>query len=158
MDPRVRWAAAAAIVLIALAGFAGVTGLFGTGQYPAEATVTITSPDGEPRGAITAEVAATWLDRYIGLSRHDTLGPNEGMLFVHDTEDEYTYVMRGMSFPIDIVFIDADGRVTAIHHAEPEPRPHTPYEGRGKYVLETPHHWTTTHNVSSGDHVTIEWP
>jgi uncharacterized membrane protein (UPF0127 family) len=63
--------------------------------------------------------------------------------------------MREMDFGIDIVFADADGVITEIHHA-PAPGPgedgtDQTYGGRGKYVLEVTYRWTEERGVSTDD-------
>ena len=120
-------------------------------------SVTVVDANGTDLGAVEVRVADTFRKRYTGLSNTASLGPNEGMLFVHDEEGEYAYVMRDMAFPIDIVFVDANGTITAVHHAETEERPYTRYRGTGKYVLEVPYEWTTDHGVEVGDRIRIDW-
>jgi|AntRauMinimDraft_4_1070384.scaffolds.fasta_scaffold00135_31 uncharacterized membrane protein (UPF0127 family) len=112
----------------------------------------------EKLGNVTVEVSDTRDERYTGLSEHESLGENEGMLFVYADEGEHTYVMRSMDFPIDIVYVDASGRITKIHHAptEPDNEDLTPYPGRGKWVLEVPYNWTTERGVEEGDRVVVE--
>ena len=112
----------------------------------------------EKLGTVTVEVADTPDERYTGLSEHESLGENEGMLFVYPNEGEHTYVMRSMDFPIDILFVDADGRITEIHHAptEEDNEDLTPYPGRGQYVLEVPYNWTVEHDVEEDDRVIVE--
>lgn len=104
--------------------------------------------------SIDVRVADTAHKRYLGLSDTDSLDDGEGMLFVHDTEGEYTYVMRDMDFPLDVIFIDAEGRITVIHHA-PLP-PDGRYNGTGKYVLEVPYGYTNRTDITVGDRVEIE--
>jgi hypothetical protein len=112
----------------------------------------------EKLGNVTVAVADTPDERYTGLSDHESLGENEGMLFVYPDEGEHTYVMRSMDFPIDIVYVDANGRITKIHHAptEADNENLTPYPGRGQYVLEVPYNWTTERGVEEGDRVIVE--
>ena len=114
--------------------------------------------DGTELGAVSVRVADTLGERYTGLSDTESLGPDEGMLFVHGSEGEHAYVMRDMAFPIDIVFVGADREITAIHHAETEEPPLTRYSGTGKWVLEVPYEWTTEHGVEVGDRIRIEGP
>jgi len=101
------------------------------------------------------QISDTMITRYIGLSQTTFLGKNQGMLFVHPSETNHVYVMRNMSFPIDIIFIDSQGTIVSIHHAHPELPPYTPYEGLSKWVIELPHQWTLDHNISVGDTVHI---
>ncbi|KAA9399731.1 DUF192 domain-containing protein [Haloarcula sp. CBA1130] len=115
---------------------------------------------GEPLGTVEVRVAQTFEQRYVGLSETASLGPNEGMLFIHDEAGKHTYVMRNMSFPLDIIFIDANGTITTIHHAPLPPEGTsesglTGYEGRGKYVLEVNRGWTNRTGVEVGDRVEL---
>ncbi|ADB62500.1 protein of unknown function DUF192 [Haloterrigena turkmenica DSM 5511] len=111
--------------------------------------------DGDELGTVTAAIADTSDLRYLGLSDTEELPPDRGMLFVYESVEERTFVMREMDFGIDIVYADADGSITDIHHA-PAPGPNEDgndqrYPGRGRYVLEANYEWTTEHDVSEGD-------
>jgi len=124
---------------------------------PEETTVTVVAENGTERGTLEVRVAASFRERYVGLSRTDSLGPDEGMLFVHEQAANHSFVMRGMSFPIDIVFVGEDRRITRIHHAEVEEPPLTEYRGEAKWTIEAPENWTARNNVSVGDRVRIAW-
>lgn len=117
--------------------------------------VGVESADGAPLGSVIAAVADTPALRYLGLSDTAELPADRGMLFVYDAVDDRTFVMRGMSFGIDIVYADGDGVITEIHHA-PAPAPgengaEHQYPGRGQYVLEVAYEWTTDRDVGVGD-------
>jgi len=117
--------------------------------------VGVESTDGEPLGSVTAAVVDTPELRYLGLSDTEGLPADRGMLFVYDAVDDRTFVMREMSFGIDIVYADGDGAITEIHHA-PAPAPdengeEQQYPGRGQYVLEVAYEWTTDRDVGVGD-------
>ena len=117
--------------------------------------IRIVSPAGVQLGEVTAEIADTRELRYLGLSDTESLPNDRGMLFVHESVQDLTYVMREMNFPIDIVFADAEGVITRISHArapeEDEDGTNLRYPGRGKYVLEVNHHWTTDRGIGDGD-------
>ncbi|MFB6207295.1 MAG: DUF192 domain-containing protein [Haloglomus sp.] len=124
------------------------------------ATVVIVDENGTELGRVRAAVAESYQQKYTGLSKTESLPPNRGMLFPYDEPGRHTYVMRGMDFGIDIVYIGANGTITRIHHA-PEPPEGTDgsdveYPGYGQYVLEVNYNWTTRHNVTVGDKVRIE--
>lgn len=123
------------------------------------ATVRITDGEGTTKAEVDAAVADTWLERHSGLSDHDSLDHGEGMLFVHAYERERTYVMRDMTFAIDIVFVGSDGEITTIHHARaPEPGEDGTdlrYSGRAKWVLEVPRGYTNETGIEVGDEVVI---
>ncbi|MDG5757943.1 DUF192 domain-containing protein [Natronococcus sp. A-GB1] len=121
--------------------------------------VRVLDDDGEPKATIDAEIADTPGERYTGLSDHDALEDGEGMLFVHDSEGERTYVMRDMDFGIDIVFIGADREITTIHSA-PEPGPDEDgadqeYTGDAQWVLEVPIGYADENGIEPGDEVEI---
>ncbi len=124
-----------------------------------QGTVTIHGEDGTEKLAVEVEVADTWQERYTGLSEHDSLEEGQGMLFVHGSEDERTYVMRDMDFDIDIIFIGADGQLTTIHHAEApgpgEDGEDLQYTGEAKWVLEVPAGTVNESGVEVGDEVAI---
>lgn len=127
-------------------------------------TVEIVDGSGSMLGTVTADIADTADERYTGLSETASLPSDEGMLFVHDTVGEQEYVMRDMSFGIDIVFADADGTITNIAHAEaPDPgetgeEPHHRYTGTAQYVLEVNYGWTTDRGISEGDQLDFDLP
>ncbi|GAB3667888.1 hypothetical protein GCM10028856_12080 [Halopiger thermotolerans] len=116
---------------------------------------------GEPTAVVNVSVADTRRERYTGLSEHDSLEPGRGMLFIHSSEGERTYVMREMDFPIDIVFIGADRTITGIEHARaPEPGEDGEdlrYTGRAKWVLEVPRGYANETGMAVGDAVEIEY-
>ncbi|MGM0446861.1 MAG: DUF192 domain-containing protein [Methanobacteriota archaeon] len=124
-------------------------------------TVTVESPEGEARGSVTAAIADDRDKRLLGLSDAEALPEDGGMLFVYGSpRDTLTYVMRRMSFGIDIVFVDGDREITRIHNA-PEPGPNEDgeaqqYGGSGQYVLEVPYEWTDRHGVEVGDSLRFE--
>ncbi len=116
--------------------------------------------NGTRLGTVEVRVAESFQQKYTGLSDTESLSEDEGMLFPYPQEDERTFVMRGMSFGIDIIYIDSEGRVTEIHHApeppEDEDGEQYEYPGCGQYVLEVSYNWTTRHDVDVGDRFIIE--
>ncbi len=65
------------------------------------------------------EVAATPSSREIGLSETDSLPVDRGMLFLYDTPDYYQFWMKGMKFPLDILFIRDSTIVTIARNVPP---------------------------------------
>ncbi|WP_281194989.1 DUF192 domain-containing protein [Halorubrum sp. F4] len=117
--------------------------------------VSVETTDGDVLGEVTAAVADTRGLRETGLSDTESLPEDRGMLFVHDSVRTRTYWMKDMDFGIDIVFADADGVITGIHHA-PAPGPNEDgrdqrYGDPGKYVLEVNYRWTAERGVETGD-------
>jgi hypothetical protein len=54
---------------------------------------------------IIADTASTPLEQEMGLSGRKNLTLNEGMLFIFEKPGKYGFWMRGMKFPIDIIWI-----------------------------------------------------
>ena len=152
-----------AVLAVGAVAVATNPGLLPTGEYDRTTVTAVDGESGEELATVQVRIADTQGKRYTGLSDTESLGANEGMLFVHDTEDEYAYVMREMAFPLDIVFVDADGTVTRIHHAELPPEGTsgddlTRYPGRGKYILEVPYGYTDDNGIEVGDRLRIPEP
>ena len=145
----------ACAVLVGIAVGATNPALLVTG-YDTTTVEAVDGDTGESLAAVDARVADGVVKQYVGLSATADLAEGEGMLFVHSEAAERAYVMRDMSFPIDIVFADANGTVTRIHEAEPGSRPLTRYEGTGRYVLEVPHGWSDRNGVDPGDRLVID--
>lgn len=119
-----------------------------------ETTVTVVDENGSELATVDARIADTDAKRFTGLSETDSLGRNEGMLFVHEKEDEHSYVMRDMSFPIDILFVDENGTIVRIVHANVDGE-NAPYSAEAKYVLEVNRGWANRTGVNEGDTVEI---
>jgi uncharacterized membrane protein (UPF0127 family) len=61
--------------------------------------------------------------------------------------------MRNMSFPLDIVFVDANGTITRIHHAAVDDDGR--FVGEGRYVLEVNRGWANRTGVDVGDRIEL---
>ncbi|MEF8877959.1 MAG: DUF192 domain-containing protein [Haloarculaceae archaeon] len=131
------------------------------GRYD-RATVTVFDENGTELGTVEVAVADTRQKRYTGLSKTESLPADRGMLFTYDAQGSHTYVMRDMSFGIDIIYIDANGTIRTVHHApapaEGEDGEDQRYPGEGQYVLEVNYEWTTRHGIEPGDRIRIEGP
>lgn len=112
-----------------------------------------------PRGTVIAEVASSSIKRYRGLSGRPPLAKDTGMLFVFGRADTYPFVMRGMTFPLDFIWIN-ENRVVAINQNIPSPTsgqepqmiiPSAP----ASMVLETPAGTIDGLKIAPGDHIAI---
>jgi uncharacterized protein len=108
--------------------------------------------------SVRVEVAADRASQERGLSGRDALAPDAGMLFVLDT-DRPVFWMRGMRFPLDIVWI-ARGRVVDVTAGVPLPRPgralptYSPRRPADR-ALEVNAGWAVRHGVRRGDAVRL---
>jgi len=103
--------------------------------------------------AVTVEVADDERKREMGLMFRRKLDPDRGMLFVFPEEDEHAFWMKNTLIPLDMIFVDGQGRVAGVvSRAVPlslEPRS----AGRSRYVLEVAGGWADERGVKAGDRV-----
>ena len=107
---------------------------------------------------IHVDLAKTPEQQAKGLSIKNTLNENEGMLFIFDTPKEYSFWMKDMKFPIDIIWIGSDNKIV---HIEKNLPPCTFFlictsyspHANSKYVLEVPSNYTAKNNIIIGDRV-----
>jgi uncharacterized membrane protein (UPF0127 family) len=110
---------------------------------PDEPGSAVASPEPDTATVVVAgesfevEVAADLVTRTRGLSGRTAIPRNGGMLFVLPRPEPFTMVMRDCPNPIDVAFIDAMGRVVAIHEMWPEP-PRRPDESPFRYEMRLP--------------------
>jgi uncharacterized membrane protein (UPF0127 family) len=77
------------------------------------------------------------------------------MLFVFDRPDTYSFWMKDMNFPIDIIWLSSDMKVVYTKkNARPElyPEIYIPKE-KAKYVLEVVAGFSDKNNLQEGDSV-----
>jgi uncharacterized membrane protein (UPF0127 family) len=65
-------------------------------------------------------VAKTDKDRQVGLSKYKNISDGKGMLFVFEKADYYPFWMKGMKFPIDIIYIKDNKVVTVLKDLKAE--------------------------------------
>lgn len=94
-------------------------------------------PDG---GSVTAELAATEAQRARGLMGRPRISPDQGMLFVFETEGIHSFWMKNTLVALDMIWLDRDHRIVHIAaDVKPCPRdpcPSTTPARPGLYVLE----------------------
>lgn len=101
------------------------------------------------------EVAKTSKDQQIGLTKYNNLKDDQGMLFIFEQPDMYTFWMKNMKFSIDIIYIKNDTVVSTIQKAAPaatEPTIYRP-EAPSDKVLEINAGLVKKYNIKTGDKV-----
>ena len=102
---------------------------------------------------VKVDLALTEAEHTKGLSGKNELVENEGMLFVFDKPGKYSFWMKEMNFPIDIVWISSEMKVVYIKkNADPKLYPET-YgpDTDAKYVLEVVAGFSDKNNLKVGD-------
>ena len=105
------------------------------------------------RGATVAanvQLADTPRSRRIGLLRHESLEPGEG-LWIYPTQAIHTF---GMRFPIDVAFLDRGLRVKRVYHGL-APFRLTSLVWGAKSVLELPSGSLASTGTAVGDELQI---
>ncbi len=108
------------------------------------------------------EVADDQTERALGLSGREALAEEKGMLFLFEKPGYYSFWMKNMKFPLDIIFINEDKIVTVVNNALPQSAENTnnnaslyqPTE-RANKVLETNAGLAQKYNLKKGDTVKI---
>ena len=101
---------------------------------------------------LVAEVAATHVSRYCGLSLRDALAPGRGMLFVFRDAGTRHFTMRDTRVPLSIAFLDEARRIIDVQKMNPGPA-EVLYASAApaRYALEVRQGWFDEHGISTGD-------
>lgn len=117
--------------------------------------------DGEERGVLSVEVADTASERQRGLMYRESLPNGTGMLFVYGRANQRRFWMKNTLVPLDIIFVDSNGRVLNVEHAVPEPN--TPddeltryrSDGPAQFVVEAERGYANRTGISAGDRLVV---
>ena len=106
--------------------------------------------------SFSVRVAITNEEHAVGLSNYSALSKKEGLLLVFDKAKRVKIWTKFMKFPIDIIFIDKNERISTIHHSVPPESnkiltSHLP----SSYVLELNAGNAKRFNIKKDDYVTI---
>lgn len=110
---------------------------------------------------VKLSVADTPKGQQKGLSGRKSLASDRGMLFVFKTPDYYSFWMKGMKFPIDIIYLRGEKVVTIYKNIQPPKSAndtslpvYTPEEPSDK-VIEVNANFSDKHGLKKGDSVSI---
>jgi hypothetical protein len=123
-------------ISLVFAGFMTVVALQpgGCRRKPASDLPTVRMQIGKDR--FTLEVANTSATREYGLMHRDSMPSDHGMLFVFPDERRLGFWMKNTRIPLDIIYLDAGGKVVSIHQMKPHDLRSTYSDGPAKYVIE----------------------
>lgn len=143
--PTLRALRAAVVLLLLLHGCS-----------PSSASTVTLQPASGRAVPVEVELATTPEARQLGLMYRDHLAPGKGMLFVFPEAAPQSFWMRNTKIPLDILFIDDDGRIVRIHERT------TPFSEAGlpsgapvRFVLEVPGGYCDDVGVGEGDKVLL---
>ncbi len=108
------------------------------------------------------EIADTQSKRSLGLGSRQSLASDEGMLFSFPAEGKYPFWMKGLSFPLDFVWIKGDKVIDLLPNIQPPAQGQTDaslpiYSSKENIdkVLEIPAGTIQRLNIKIGDSIKI---
>ncbi len=143
-----RWAAVATVAACLLAACAllllpaALRSVEGLGTWP-HGTVEL----GRTRVDVT--VADTDAHRSFGLQGRSSLAAGTGMVFVYDTPSQVTFARKTVPFPLDVVFVAPDARVTGVSPLGPR-HELAASPGPVGWVVELPGGYARSHRIGVG--------
>lgn len=104
---------------------------------------------------LKTDISSTSNERTIGLSKYESLREDQAMLFIFDEIGFYSFWMRDMNFPIDIIWLNENKEIVSIkENADPAEYPQSYYpEGEALYVLETVAGFSQKNNLKKGQKI-----
>jgi len=99
---------------------------------------------------IRAEVAADATTRMRGLMMRESLGPNEGMLFVFPDKAGHCFWMKNTLIPLSIAFIEDDGSIVNIADMNPMAEDSHCAARPVRYALEMEQGWFAKRGLQAG--------
>jgi uncharacterized membrane protein (UPF0127 family) len=130
----------------------GIIYMYEVRRVPSDGSTSIGTRSNVPM-PLSLLYARTSAEQELGLGQRASLPADEGMLFVFDTPNYYAFWMKDMSFPIDMIWLDADYRIVYIaSNVSPATYPHTfSPPAPSSYVLETNAGYAQKNNLSIGE-------
>ena len=104
---------------------------------------------------VLAEVARTPEQQRRGLMGRRSLGENEGMLFVYDSERPLDFWMKDTPLPLSIAFLRSDGTIVNIEDMAPFRLETHSSRGPAQYALEMNRGWFAKRGIGPGDRVVL---
>jgi uncharacterized protein len=116
---------------------ATLAGILATSAAATPAVIPLTLPSGK---VLQTEVMVSDQDRQMGLMFRPSLALDHGMLFIFEQPDFHAIWMKNCKFPIDILWLDDQGKVVHVAEKVPpckaEPCPVYQPLQRASYVVE----------------------
>jgi hypothetical protein len=106
-------------------------------------------------------VAANERTRRYGLMNRESMPADRGMIFVFRDEQPLTFWMKNTLIPLDILYLDAQGKVVGIHRMEPNAKDalgayvNTPSDAPSRYAIELNAGQAAASGVKVGDHIDL---
>lgn len=103
------------------------------------------------------EIAQTVSQRVKGLMNRDSLCPDCGMIFIFENQMPLSFWMKNTHIPLDIIFLDASGKVINIGNGIPQSLDQINSLSPAKYVIELNAGTSQKIGLKSGDLISLPW-
>ena len=124
--------------------------------FTKQGELTLSDDKGNPIVSMDIEIADDESRREIGMMGRTEMAERQGMLFVFEEEHYASFWMRNTILPLDMVFIDKQGRINTIHkNTKPFSDENYPASGLTLFVLEVNAGFTDKYGIKVGD--MISW-
>ena len=126
-------------------------------EFKKEGELSILKPDGELIKELDIEIADNHFERQTGLMYRESLGENQGMLFIYPDEDQRSFYMKNTTIPLDILFFSSDS--TAVSFKEntiPMDETSLPSGAPAQFILEINAGLVQEWNIELGDKIFFE--
>jgi uncharacterized membrane protein (UPF0127 family) len=141
-------------------GASAISKTAGNASAPADPTANYTKANVTVNNfTLVAAIAETESQKETGLDVRSSMAENQGMLFPFPEEGDHAFWMKGMKFPIDIIWLDANKTVIHIEHSLPPCTgsdlmcPTHDASQKSMYVLETTAGFSDRHSVREGTRI-----
>ncbi|MBL7055570.1 DUF192 domain-containing protein [Candidatus Woesearchaeota archaeon] len=118
----------------------------------------ITIDNFEDKIKVKVEIVDEPEERMKGLMFRESLGKQEGMLFIFESEDYYPFWMKNTLIPLDMMWISDDKTIIDIQTAVPceeDPCPSYYPVGDSRYVLEVNAGFSEENNIRVGNKIDL---
>jgi hypothetical protein len=106
--------------------------------------------------AFKLEVADAERKRQLGLMNRRSMSPDHGMIFVFQEDLELNFWMKNTLIPLDVIYIDAKGKVANIDQMEARDiKTKHPSKGAVRYAIELNKGMAAKAGLKAGDVVEI---
>jgi len=134
-------------ICIAASAFVALVGPLAFAQQPPKPEmVTLTAGI----NIIYAEVASAPAQREQGLMHRQSMGVNDGMIFVFEQPAEVCMWMKNTPLPLSVAFIDEEGKIVNIEDMQPLMLTSHCSKKQVRYALEMNRGWFRQKNIKPG--------
>ncbi|HYE17291.1 MAG TPA: DUF192 domain-containing protein [Tepidisphaeraceae bacterium] len=103
----------------------------------------------------TLEVADNERDRKYGLMRRESMPADHGMIFAFPREAPLAFYMRNTKIPLDIIYVDATGKVVSVKQMKPHDERTVPSDGPAQFAIELNKGMAAKAGVTAGTQLAI---